>query len=532
MAPIIAKEKQGVFAAPRDGSPIKVGVSEKFQGDLLVVGIWERSKGEGDGKKGVEGIVGVFGEEIAGVVGDVIEEEGIDGKSGSVSCMVRLGKGGIKRLVVCGMGKKKEGEEGKEEKGVKGVVGVGVDKIKGMKGEGKLGIWIEGGWKKEWIQGATECCLLNGWSDKRFKGSMEEEEENGEKKKEEDKKEVKEVVFVGAKEEGSKGIEKGRAIAMGIVTTKEVINAPANVLTPTSMAECAKMVADEEGLEFKVLEKGDCEKLMMYSYLSVNEGSTRPLKFIHMTYKPSGTAKKKVVIVGKTVCHDTGGYNLKAGAGSGIASMKYDMGGGGTTLGAAKAIGKIKPEGVEVHFIMPACENMISGTATHPGDIVTASNGKTIEVANTDAEGRLTLADALVYAEKIGDVDYIIDLATLTGACIVALGNGYAGMWTNNEKMTELLEKSSKKVGDKLWHMPLPDEYMDQIKSKIADLKNTGGRPAGSITAALFLKQFVKKTAWAHLDIAGVAWSDKKGGPTGWGVRTLVDFAECAGKDE
>ncbi len=218
--------------------------------------------------------------------------------------------------------------------------------------------------------------------------------------------------------------------------------------------------------------------------------------------------------------------NIKV-AGSGIEMMKTDMGGAGATLGAAKAIAQIKPD-VEVHFITATTENMISGHAIHPGDILTASNGKTIEINNTDAEGRLTLADALVFTEKLG-VDAIVDLATLTGACVIALGDDIAGLWSTDDAIAQQLAESSELAGEKVWRMPMEEKYFEGMKSLIADMKNTGPRPGGSITAALFLKQFVKETPWAHLDIAGTVWTDKENGynsagATGYGVRTLVNW--------
>ena len=207
--------------------------------------------------------------------------------------------------------------------------------------------------------------------------------------------------------------------------------------------------------------------------------------------------------------------------------MKIDMGGGGATLGAAKAIGQLKPD-VEVHFICAATENMISGKAMHPGDILTASNGKTIEVNNTDAEGRLTLADALVFADQLG-VDAMIDLATLTGACVVALGNHIAGLWSPDAALADEITTAAATAGDQFWQMPMEAAYFEGMKSKIADMKNTGPRAGGSITAALFLQQFVENTPWAHLDIAGPVWADKPfsvhgAGATGFPVRALVQW--------
>ena len=207
--------------------------------------------------------------------------------------------------------------------------------------------------------------------------------------------------------------------------------------------------------------------------------------------------------------------------------MKTDMGGAGATFGAAKAIAQIKPD-VEIHFIVAATENMISGRAIHPGDILTASNGKTIEINNTDAEGRLTLADALVFTEKLG-VEAIVDLATLTGACVVALGDDIAGLWSPDDGVATQLQHASEKAGEKLWRMPMEEKYFDSMKSGIADMKNAGARAGGAISAAMFLKQFVKETPWAHLDVAGPVWADKENGyngagATGYGVRTLVNW--------
>lgn len=321
-------------------------------------------------------------------------------------------------------------------------------------------------------------------------------------------------------------IEKAQQICAGVILTRELVAAPANVVTPSALAETAAQIATDHGLTLEVLEREECEAQGMGAFLGVSLASELPPKFIHLTYKPSGTPRRKLAIVGKGVTFDSGGLNLKVG-GSGIETMKMDMAGSGATLGAAKAIGQLKPD-VEVHFIVAAAENMISGHALHPGDILTASNGKTIEINNTDAEGRLTLADALVFAEKQG-VDAIVDLATLTGACIVALGNDIAGMWTPEDSLAEELNQASEQAGEKFWRMPLEEKYFEGLKSPIADMKNTGPRPGGSITAALFLKQYIENTPWAHLDVAGPVWTEKENGylnvgATGFAVRTLVNW--------
>jgi len=317
-------------------------------------------------------------------------------------------------------------------------------------------------------------------------------------------------------------------VCAGVELARQLVAAPPNVATPQQLADTAAAIARDHGLELTVLERSDCEALGMGAYLGVAQGSDLPPKFIHLTYRPAGAVSRRVVLIGKGLTFDSGGYNLKT-AGSQIEMMKYDMGGSAAVLGAARAIGGLKPESVEVHVIVAACENMISGGAVHPGDIVTASNGKTIEINNTDAEGRLTLADALVYASRL-EPDAIVDLATLTGACVIALGEEIAGLWSCSDALAGALLEAGRAGGEDLWRMPLRASYKQGLKSPVADMKNTGPRPGGSITAALFLQDFVTKgLPWAHLDIAGTVWSDKgrgadPAGATGFGVRTLVNW--------
>ncbi len=322
-------------------------------------------------------------------------------------------------------------------------------------------------------------------------------------------------------------IARAQAICAGVQLARELVAAPANVVTPVTLAETARDIAQTGGWDLEVLGQAECEQLGMGAYLGVAQAAELPPQFIHLTYRPAGTSRRKLALIGKGLTFDSGGLNIK-GAGSGIEMMKIDMAGAGAILGTAKALSLLNPPDVELHFISPATENMISGHALHPGDVITASNGKTIEVNNTDAEGRLTLADALVFAEKLG-VDAIVDLATLTGACVIALGDQIAGLWSPDATLSEQLQQAAAQSGEKLWPMPLEDKYFEGMKSPIADMKNTGPRNAGAITAALFLKQFVKETPWAHLDIAGPAWLEKEDGynstgATGFGVRTLVNW--------
>ncbi|KAL4342543.1 hypothetical protein GQ457_08G008630 [Hibiscus cannabinus] len=301
-------------------------------------------------------------------------------------------------------------------------------------------------------------------------------------------------------------------------------------------AEASKIASTySDVLSANILTEEQCRELKMGSYLGVAAASANPPHFIHLCYKPpSGPIKTKLALVGKGLTFDrflirvfyvlSGGYNIKTGPGCSIETMKVDMGGSAAVFGAAKALGQIKPPGVEVHFIVASCENMISGTGMRPGDIVTASNGKTIEVNNTDAEGRLTLADALVYACNQG-VEKIVDLATLTGACVVALGPSIAGVFTPSDDLAKEVLEASEVSGEKFWRMPLEESYWESMKSGVADMVNTGGRQGGAINAALFLKQFVdEKVQWLHIDMAGPVLNDKKHVATGFGISTLVEW--------
>jgi leucyl aminopeptidase len=365
----------------------------------------------------------------------------------------------------------------------------------------------------EEIQSFGESARLSAYKDNRFNS------------KRDDKKVLKEIEFLNLNKFKNIDFNETEYICEGVELARRLVAAPPNSLTPLEMSIQASKIAKDHGLEIKILEKNECEDLGMGAYLAVAKGSDLEPKFIHLTLKSKSPVKEKIALVGKGLTFDSGGYNLKVGA-SQIEMMKYDMGGSAAVLGAAKALGAIKPDGLEIHFIVAACENMINGSAVHPGDVIKASNGKTIEINNTDAEGRLTLADALTYASNLKP-DSIIDLATLTGAIVVALGNDVAGFWTNNNMMAKDLKTASSQAGEELWQMPLQKSYKDGLKSHIADMKNTGPRAGGSITAALFLEEFFDKNIkWAHIDIAGTCWTDKnKGvhpsGATGYGVRNF-----------
>lgn len=323
-------------------------------------------------------------------------------------------------------------------------------------------------------------------------------------------------------------LEAGKNLAKGIFLTKDIVNAPHNVLNSLSLANVAKKIAAESNgmLKCTILGKKECEARGMGSYLGVARGSETEPQFIHLTYKPKGDIKRKVGIVGKGLLFDTGGYNIKTAM---MELMKFDCGGSAAVLGAARAVAALAPEGVEAHFIVAACENMVNEKAFVPSDILTASNGKTIEVLNTDAEGRLTLADALVFADKEVGCDSIIELSTLTGAVMIALGKKVAGVWTNNDDLAEELSSVSKQTGDKSWRMPMESEYNKLLESKIADITNLGSPYGGAITAALFLQNFVsKKKPFAHIDIAGPVWDDATGA-TGFGTKMVTEWVTRQG---
>ncbi|MFM8605435.1 MAG: leucyl aminopeptidase [Cyanobium sp.] len=362
----------------------------------------------------------------------------------------------------------------------------------------------------------AEAARLSLYADRRFKSESEPRTL------------PEQVSLLDLPAEAAEGLAHLDAICGGVELARQLVAAPPNVATPQALADVAAEIAREYGMELKVLEREECEALGMGAYLGVAQGSALPPKFIHLTYRPAGEVRRRVVLIGKGLTFDSGGYNLKT-AGSQIEMMKYDMGGSAAVLGAARALGQRKSEGVEVHVLVASCENMISGNAIHPGDILTASNGTTIEINNTDAEGRLTLADALVYASKL-EPHAIVDLATLTGACVIALGEEIAGLWSTSDLLADGLLSGATAGGEALWRMPLRDSYRNGLKSTLADLKNTGPRPGGSITAALFLRDFVGETIpWAHIDIAGTVWSDTArgqdpAGATGFGVQTLVNW--------
>ncbi|MFN0160300.1 MAG: leucyl aminopeptidase [Burkholderiales bacterium] len=318
-----------------------------------------------------------------------------------------------------------------------------------------------------------------------------------------------------------KAMQEGEAVGGGVALARDLGNLPGNVCTPTYLADRAQAMAREAGLECEVLDRARCEELGMGSFLSVANGSRQPPKFIIFNHRGGRPDDKPVVLVGKGITFDTGGISLKPG--EGMDEMKFDMCGAASVFGAFKAIAALKLP-LNVVGLVPATENMPGGAATKPGDIVTTMSGQTVEILNTDAEGRLILCDALTYAERYNP-QAVIDIATLTGACVIALGHVAAGLYSNSDPLAREVLAAGEIAHDRAWHMPLWDDYQEQLKSNFADMANIGGRPAGSVTAACFLSRYAKKFDWAHLDIAGVAWKGGAAkGATGRPVPLLVQF--------
>ena len=320
-----------------------------------------------------------------------------------------------------------------------------------------------------------------------------------------------------------KSIADAKALIAGISLAKDLANRPGNVCTPTHLAETAvELAAEHPALQCKIMEETDMENMGMGSFLSVSQGSRQPAKLIELKYSQSQVeGQKPIVLVGKGVTFDSGGISLKPGAA--MDEMKYDMGGAASVLGTMLTIAKMRPA-VDVIALIPATENLPDGNASKPGDIVKSMSGQTIEILNTDAEGRLILCDALTYAERFNP-DVIIDIATLTGACVVALGAHATGLLSNDDQLSLDLTEAGETAHDRVWRLPLWADYQKQIESPFADMANVGGKSAGTITAACFLSRFVENQRWAHLDIAGTAWnSGANKGATGRPVALLSQY--------
>jgi len=499
----------------------KLGADDAASASLLVVGLYGPAEGA-DGADGLSGAAADVDAETGGALAALLAESVKEFKNGSVAGaatpVLRTFVGGVsRRIVAVGLGPAGTTDGAST---VSGKVGSALAKlVREENGVTSVAVELPDG-AHDAPRLVTE--LHKGlYVDNRYRtGKNVVEVAVG----------LKSVVL-GIPGADAAAVGTGTALAAGVALCMDVVNAPPNVLNPASMAETARRIADMSGgtMQCKVLNVADCEQRGMGAYLGVGRGAEVPPHFIHLTYTPPGDIKRKVAIVGKGLTFDTGGYNIKVAA---MELMKFDCGGSAAVLGAARTVAATHPPGAEVHFVIAAAENSIGDRAYRPSDVLIASNGKTIEIGNTDAEGRLTLADALVYADREIGAASIVEMSTLTGAVMVSLGQGMSGLWTADDALAQELVASAATTGEQTWRMPLPEEYEEQIKSKIADLKNVGGRYGGAITAALFLNHFVEaKKPFAHVDIAGPVWNDGAGVATGYGVRLLVDWIGKQGKD-
>ena len=466
------------------------------------------------------GATGAVDQALDGAISQLIADGEIKGKKGENTLIHTFGKIGPSRVLVAGLGS----QEDFTQERVREVMAsssrylrkLGMERIATIAhGSGIAGLDVGAS-----AQAIAEGSTLGLY---RFKNYLTKNEDGS--------KELDEILIVerdsGELGELEKGVQRGRLMAEAAILARDMVNEPANVLTPTRMAEIATQVADEEGLSIKVLDRKHMEELGMGAFLGVAKGSDQPPKLIVLEYRGDPDNSSRVLgLVGKGITFDTGGISIKPAGG--MEDMKGDMAGGASVIGAMKAIGQLKPK-VNVTGIIAATENMPGGSAQRPGDVVRSMSGKTIEVINTDAEGRLVLADALYYARQIG-VTNIVDVATLTGAMVVALGHACSGVMGNDQELMDRIMKVGQSTGERIWQLPMYEEYKEQLKSNVADVKNIGGRPAGSITAAQFLAEFTEDTSWAHLDIAGTYLSSRekgylvKGG-TGVPTRTLISLA-------
>ena len=340
------------------------------------------------------------------------------------------------------------------------------------------------------------------------------------------------TILVSKSEKISKAIKIAAIVSDGAVYTKSIANLPPNECIPATLADFARIISKKNNMKCNIISKNDLKKKGFGGITAVGQGSKNEPKLIILEYNHGSQNEKPIVLVGKAVTFDTGGISLKPG--EKMDEMKFDKCGGCTVIGIMKAVSELKLP-INVVGIIPSVENMPGGESYKPGDIIKLYSGKTAEILNTDAEGRLILADALSYGEKQYSPKVIIDFATLTGACIIALGTNIAGMISNNDKLTQKITESSKRTTEEVWELPLNDDYMDMVKSDVADMKNVGiGRAAGTITAAAFLRNAIENTPWVHIDIAGVAWTqvgtkDKPYNPkgaTGFGVRLILDYLQ------
>ena len=428
-----------------------------------------------------------------------VDKDHFEGKFGETYLIHTLGQSFADKILIIGFGKKEEFDANK----MREAVAKSVKKLQQIKAKNAI---FNFDINADYGKSAAIGALIADYAFDKYRNKKADR--------------VDEITFTKFSE---KDVKEGIIFANAMKFTRDLANEPAQYATPTKLAEIAKNI---EGVTTQIFDKDEIERMGMGAYLAVGKGSAQPPKFIHMKYTGKNV-KKKIALIGKGICFDSGGLDIKPA--SSMLTMRDDMSGAACILGVMSALKYLEPD-AEIHGIIAACENMPSGTSYKPGDILTAKNGKTIEVDNTDAEGRLTLADALCYACELG-VDEVIDIATLTGACVVALGSVASGVMGNDKEMINRLIETAKSSGETYWELPMFPEYKDSLKSEIADMKNTGSRQGGASIAGIFLQEFVNGPKWCHIDVAGTAFIEKPqkefiSGATGAGVRTLLNYVK------
>jgi len=484
----------------------KSGSPEKQRGGSVVVGVFESRK--------MTLAAELLDKAAQGYIGDIIRRGDMDGKAGTTLLLHHVPGVLCDRVLLVGLGKEREFREKEYCAAIRSAV-------KTLNDTGAFDATFfltEVAVKKRstaWrVRQAALQALDATFRFDQFKS-----------KKDEVRRPLKKITFAVERRnelaDAEEAILQGTAIAEGMALARTLGNLPPNVCTPTYLAEQAKALAEEFKLECSILERAEMEKLGMHSLLAVAKGSHQPPKLIVLHHKGGKATEKPVILVGKGITFDTGGISLKPAPE--MDEMKFDMCGAASVLGTMKAAARMNLP-INLTVVVPTTENMPGGGATRPGDIVTSLSGQTIEILNTDAEGRLILCDALTYAERF-EPSTVIDVATLTGACVIALGNVASGLLANDDGLARELLHAGEEAHDRAWQMPLWDDYQEQLKSNFADMANIGGKGAGTITAACFLSRFTKKFDWAHLDIAGTAWlSGKEKGATGRPVPLLTHY--------
>ncbi len=487
---------------------IKIGHAAKELSDCVIVGIYESHK--------LSDAAQLIDYASNGLIAKVIKRGDMDGKLDATLMLHHLPGVASERVLLVGLGKEEDFAEKQYCKAVRASV-----KAVGKSGASNVTSFLAESPVRELGARRKVAYLTEATLDALYKFDAIKRKEVKPASKKGIAKLVISVALPNEVQQAEAGMLEGQALSAGVGLAKDLGNLPPNVCTPTYLAVQALALGKTYHFNVEVLERDELKKLGMGSFLGVSQGSEEPPKFIIMQHLKGKKDQKPVVLVGKGITFDTGGISLKPG--SEMDEMKYDMCGAASVLGTFKAIAEMDLA-LNVIGVIPTCENMPDGRAVRPGDVLTSMSGLTIEVLNTDAEGRLILCDALTYVERF-EPSAVVDIATLTGACVIALGHHASGLFSNNDALASELLQAGETALDRAWHMPMWDDYQPLLDSNFADMANIGGRAAGSITAACFLSRFAKKYDWAHLDIAGTAWkSGKEKGGTGRPVPLLTEF--------